>query len=180
MIRHRPSLVRSRTARACGSSTAATGHAAGRSGSAGTAPSTRAAAACSHWPARSAVSWARVMARTRRCTRTRPSPAGAISEYRRSAMIAAPTATGSPSNGPTASATSGPIRPAGCSPVSSRASGTGSGARNASKRIRPAAARSSSARRDKASPSVAATSAGCPAASPRASRSACRARNIGR
>ena len=30
MIRHRPSLVRSRTARACGSSIADTGHAAGR------------------------------------------------------------------------------------------------------------------------------------------------------
>lgn len=39
------------------------------------ASSTMTAAACSHWAARSGVSRARVMACTKRCTRTRPSPA---------------------------------------------------------------------------------------------------------
>ena len=47
---------------------------------AGTAASTRAAAAFPHWLAASVVSCARVTAWTRRCTRTRPSPAGVISE----------------------------------------------------------------------------------------------------
>ena len=66
--------------RACGSSTAQTGQAAGSRGSAGTAASTKALAACSHWPAASADSWARVMACTRRCTSTSPSPAGLTGE----------------------------------------------------------------------------------------------------
>ncbi len=56
-----------------------------------TAASTRAAAACSHWPATSADSWARVTCWTRRCTSTCSSGTGSGARYAssRSTSVAA-------------------------------------------------------------------------------------------
>ena len=175
-----PPLVRSRTARACGSSTAHAGHAAGSCGSAGTAASTRAAAACSHWAASSAGELGAGDGLHQAVHQHQAVPG------RGDQRVAAQRGDRIPGRHRITQQRPDRGRHFWAQQARSLLTGQQQGQRHRFGRQerqqphQPRRRRASPASRDNASPSVAATSAGCPAASPRASRSACRARNSGR